>query len=285
MTDVLQPQSAMPSTGVTARQQGNSLAVTCPWNPEFIAEARRLRGKWDAASRAWVFREAQLHSQVRALLSEIFCTDGTEAPSVDVLLNVHQFLGVSDPVEMIELGGRRILSVHPDCTNYQLDASASIVQGEICVRNGLLAFSHDLMLEIVCLPEAVLDTLPEAQRGSTRIIVRHGLDMASLLQKEANLAERLGEVRRMIQEEQTADHGLLAPLIRLSTDEFAWRLRCRTAGDGTERKIVHLDECATSLSSRRLADHEVLDLIARGATACKRCGAHGAVFSISNSST
>jgi hypothetical protein len=204
---------------------------------------------------------------------------------VDVLLNVHQFLAASSPVELIEIGGRRILSVHADCTNYQLDASASVVQGMIYVMDGLLVFSQDLMLEIGYLPEAVLDTLPEPQRESIRILVRHGLDMASLLQKEANLAERLGEVRRLIQEEQTADHGLLAPVDRLSTHKFAWRLRSRTAGDGTERKIVHLDGCATQLSSRRLADHEVLDLIDRGATACKRCGAHCAVFDISNSST
>lgn len=284
MTDLLQPQSTMPPTGVAVRQQGNSLVVTCPWNPEFIAEARRLRGKWDAASRAWVFREVQLHSQVRALLSEIFCTDGTQTPVLDVLLHVHQFLAASSPAELIELGGRRVLSVHPDSTKYQLDASVSVVHGEVHVRDGFLACSRDLVLEIACLPEPVLDTLPEAQRGSIRILVRHGLDMASLLQQEANLAEQLGEVRQLIQNEQTANHGLLAPVNNPSTTSLAWRLRCRTAADGTERKNIHLDGCTTPVSSRRLTDSEVLDLVTRGATACKRCGAHGAVSGISSSS-
>lgn len=283
MTDLLEPLSTMPLTGVTVRQQGSSLAVTCPWNPAFIAEARQLRGKWDAASRAWVFREVQLHSQVRALLSEIFCADGTEAPGVDVLLDVHQFLSTSGPVELIEIGGRRVLSVHPDSAGHQLDASASVVHGEVQVRDGLLVCSRDLILEILCLPEAALDSLPEAERGSVRVLVRHGLDMTSLRQQEANLTEQLGKIRRLIQEEQTADQGLLAPMTRLSTDALPWRLRCRTAADGAERKIVHLDGCAMPVSPRRLADHEVLDLVARGATACKRCGAHGTVLSISNS--
>jgi hypothetical protein len=150
------------------------------------------------------------------------------------------------------------------------------------VRDGLLVCSNDLMLEITCLPEAVLDSIPEAQCGSIRVLVRHGLDMTSLRQQEADLSERLDEVRRQIQDELTADQGLLAPTNHLSTDTRLWRLRCRTAGDGTERKIVHLDGCAATASLRRLADHEVLDLVARGATACKRCGAHGTVLSISN---
>lgn len=61
-----------------------------PYYPTFPEEARKLGGRWDAASKRWYF-DARDEADVRKLLLETYGTDGNTPKTVDVELDVEIF--------------------------------------------------------------------------------------------------------------------------------------------------------------------------------------------------
>ena len=58
-------------------ERGGRLIVSAPFNPEWRDWARGNGGKWDAGSKAWVFRPDQ-RAPVEVALAEIFGGDDDE---------------------------------------------------------------------------------------------------------------------------------------------------------------------------------------------------------------
>jgi hypothetical protein len=263
------------ATGVVAQIFDDILEVSCPWNPYFVAEARSLRGRWDRERRVWRFAQPESYSAVHDLLEELFHADGSEQPGVDVLLDLDRFQSHQAAISMIEIAGRRIASINHERSEVQLDATASVVHGQLNIGDDFLEWSPGTMIEICRLPEAALQYLAPPDRESFHVLTRHGLKIEDLQRRKAQLQEEIDQLQLSIQRESDADVGLMPP-VEASESGRAWRLRCRWQGNGLERRTVHLDGCFTSPARRALTDAEVADLIAGGASACRTCGCYKA---------
>ncbi|WP_377266742.1 hypothetical protein [Peterkaempfera sp. SMS 1(5)a] len=250
--------------------------VSCPWNPDYVEGARDLRGRWNPTTRTWRF-PVELVTHVRRLLTEVFLTDGLPAPGVDILLDLDDYYADRAACPVVKIGGRQAVSPHLTYSDeYAMDAFTTLAHGEITVQHGQLTWQPGTVLHIECLPEAVVDRLPEPQRAAVHVLRRHGLDLASLRRKEADLERALDVLRRIIDREQDQAAGLLPDAEEeQATGEPRWRLRSRETA-GSRQLIVHLDGCMACPSPRILATSEVLDLAVRGARLCNRCGAAAA---------
>lgn len=70
------------------------LRVRTPYHPEFPERARAIGGRWDPASRVWRF-DPRDEARVRAILTDIFGTDGTDRPPlVIVRIRVDRIPGI-----------------------------------------------------------------------------------------------------------------------------------------------------------------------------------------------
>jgi len=275
-TDQQSPSSISP-TGVTAQWIDDVFAVSCPWNPSFVSESRQLKGGWDQSRRLWLFQQGEAH--IRALLNEIFHTDGSPAPGIDILLDLDLFACQEDWIGLIEIGGRRIISAHPDRESCQFDSSASLAHGEIYAKDGFLEWLPGSMIEVQRLPEAITEHLSDTQLNAVRILARRGLNISNLRHQESELQAQLHELRDTIKREEQTVIGLAPDPNNIPPGNPIWRLRCRPNGDGTNKVIIHLDGCMASPSTRMLTTAEVADLANRGATLCRVCGAYNAARS------
>lgn len=266
------PAGRTPSpTGVWAQASHAGVEVSCPWNPDFVDTAKELGGRWNPETRTWRFHEAAA-PQVRLLLTELFLTDGSPAPGVDILLALDDFYDPALPAPaVVEIGGRwAVAPRHGALGDYGLDTFTEVAHGTLSVENGRLAWEPGTVLHISCLPQTAVDSLPAAARRAVRILRRHGLDVTVLRRRQDILERELEELRGVIrrEEEQSATH----PLDKTSLDE-TWRLRIRDCGPGHRRLIIHQDGCMATPPPRTLTDREVADLVSRGAHLCNTCGA------------
>nr|BEK65034.1 hypothetical protein KPHV_22610 [Kitasatospora purpeofusca] len=250
-----------------------NIAVICPWNPLFINEARALRGRWNASERVWTFPISET-LQIRALLEEIFYTDGAPAPGVDILVDLDRFHPDAAPVPAIEIAGRRAVSVHPDWGSCQYDAQASLACGVMFLEADGLRWTRGAFLEVRSLPEDYLGHLSAQEQSAVWVLARHGLDLDLLRRQESAVSARLNGLRAAIQREESASPGVAPAPPAPPAGSPVWRIRCRPTAEGGEQLIVHLDGCLSTQSTRVLSTEEVLDLAARNARLCPTCGAY-----------
>ncbi|MFJ4518933.1 hypothetical protein ACIP6V_09740 [Streptomyces sp. NPDC088770] len=215
---------------------------------------------------------------MRILLTEVFLTDGLPAPGVDILLALDDYYAGRASYPVVEIGGRWAVSPRPSHSGeYAMDTFTDLAHGDFTVQDGQLTWQPGTVLHIECLPETVVDSLPEHQRADVHVLRRHGLDLASLHRSVAILKRELDVLRRAIDREQDRPTGLLPDTEeeQAAAGEPRWRLRSRQNA-GNRRLIVHLDGCMAWPPPRILATSEVLDLAARGAHSCNRRGAAAA---------
>lgn len=60
---------------VQIKIQNDNILVEAPYNTDFIAEARKLNGKWDGATKAWKF-DIRDESRVREICLNVYGNDG-----------------------------------------------------------------------------------------------------------------------------------------------------------------------------------------------------------------
>lgn len=88
------------------------IQAATPFNPDFIAAARELNGKWLAGPKVWTF-DARDEATVRQMCRNIYGTDGTEEHVELVTLRVQVGgewgTGIDPDQAEIWLGGRVIL--------------------------------------------------------------------------------------------------------------------------------------------------------------------------------
>ena len=66
----------MPATKIEVQVQNGLVHVRTPLNTYFVQRAKKLAGRWDPRSVAWVF-DARIEDKVRALCVECYGNDGT----------------------------------------------------------------------------------------------------------------------------------------------------------------------------------------------------------------
>ncbi|WP_199881824.1 DUF6233 domain-containing protein [Streptomyces sp. CB03911] len=261
-------------TGVTLFWYNDTnIGVICPWNPDFVHEAKGLQGKWNPGRLTWTFPRNET-SRVRALLFEIFYTDGSPDPGIDVLVDLDRLYPDGTPGSVIEIAGRWAASIHPDRGGCQLGPQTSLARGIVFPEDEGLGWSRGACLEVLRLPERYLAHIPEQAAGAFWVLQRHGLDLNNLRRQESAVSSKLKELRLIIEREELATPGLAAVPRQTPPDAPLWRVRCRPLPEGGEHLIVHLDGCMASQSTRVLTTEEVVDLAERGARLCPTCGAY-----------
>lgn len=53
------------------KKEGNLLSIKAPWNPLFVAELKKLHGKWNPDEKVWIVNDFA-HEQLNAAIHKVF---------------------------------------------------------------------------------------------------------------------------------------------------------------------------------------------------------------------
>lgn len=185
--------------GIEIQTVGGKLQVKTPLHPEFVSHAKALNGRWDKDSRGWVF-DVRDEPRVRSLCWEIFGTDGTDVPLVDVRYTLDD-----DGPEIYRLG-RLIVSRRSRDSRAYLGPNVVVVEGGFpdtggSVKNPRVAPRDGTVVEVRDVPANLAKKAVEDAPESFALV--GGAD--------AGRVAAVGEARRLI-----AEHGLTAEELGLS---------------------------------------------------------------------
>lgn len=113
----------MPTVRVT--RKASDIYVESPYNTLFVAEARRLYGRWREG--AWWF-DLYLQDRVREALREIYGTDG-DSPADTVTVRVRWDRGAEVFRDGIVVAGRHVATAHPNGEGVTLGAGVELEEG------------------------------------------------------------------------------------------------------------------------------------------------------------
>jgi len=129
------------------------LKVVSPYHPSFPTVARTLGGKWSPASKAWYF-DLRDETRVRKTLVEIYGTDGTPTPTVDVRMVIEQAYGAD-----LWAFGRQIMY------RASRDAQIRLGEGVILIEGNLPSWGGSAKHPSLDIERAASnDSVPEAFR-------------------------------------------------------------------------------------------------------------------------
>lgn len=106
---------------VTIEITGSNVTVDSPYNPNFVAGAKRLAGRWSKPN--WVFPKAQ-EARVRALCVEVYGTDGSETHNADTRVRLLIRPGSSSNMAL-RVGPLQI------CRAFDRDSGAALAPGVV----------------------------------------------------------------------------------------------------------------------------------------------------------
>lgn len=106
--------------------------VKSPYHPEFPALARMLQGEWDAQTKRWTF-PAEMETDVRDLLIEIYGTDSDDYEAVDVEFTLASV--DADKTKLFALG-RQLASRTKFNASVRIGKGVSILKGEFPDKGG-----------------------------------------------------------------------------------------------------------------------------------------------------
>lgn len=152
----------------------NSLRVFSPYHPDFPACARRLGGRWDAASKAWTF-DARDEARVRDLCREIYGSDGSAAAEADlVTLRLTATEEQSEHTSGIYLVGRCLAHATGRDSGARLGGGVVLLRGGAhsggSVKNWRTEIRMGSVLEVRDVPRAAAQTAGSAVGWSVEII-------------------------------------------------------------------------------------------------------------------
>ena len=55
------------------KKEGNLLSIKAPWNPLFVAELKKLHGKWNPDEKVWIvndFAQEQLNAAIHKVFGD-----------------------------------------------------------------------------------------------------------------------------------------------------------------------------------------------------------------------
>lgn len=106
--------------------------VLCsPYHPDVPAAARKLGGKWDAATKSWRF-DVRDESRVRELCRNVYGTDGSAADAAD-LVTVRLTLkrSVEEHTSAIYFAGREVCGARGRDSGARLGPGVVLLEGRI----------------------------------------------------------------------------------------------------------------------------------------------------------
>ncbi|MBA0286854.1 hypothetical protein [Stenotrophomonas maltophilia] len=182
------------------------ISVIAPYNAAFIAQAKRIGGKWDGGDKSWNF-DIKLEEKVRALCLQFYGTDGLKVDlciiEVDLPADKEQWQGP------LTLAGRVLASARGRDTGAVLGNGVSVLKG--CFTsggsrqnwttavgpNGVTALIRDF-------PRAAAEALIAKGEIPVRIVEDAKNDRNNLVSEKERLLARLAEIEELLQEEEAA---------------------------------------------------------------------------------
>lgn len=140
--------------------EGGRLAVITPYNEDFIAGARRLRGRWDGGTKAWTF-DPRDSERVENLLHKVFgyvTNPSGEVATVRVSLN-HDNAGE----KTVSFAGREVCWRRYRDADVQLASNVVVVEGSFWGRGGSMKYpaviddDTEVVLEVRDVPVEALE--------------------------------------------------------------------------------------------------------------------------------
>lgn len=132
------------------------VSVRTPYNPDFPAGAKRLGGRWDAASKVWSF-DARDEERVRALVREHYGTDGSEPVTLVTLRCRADQLSCSQD---LWVAGRKVAYRPGRDNSVRLGEGCVIIEGGFpssggSVKNPRLSPKSGTVIEVRDIPAAL----------------------------------------------------------------------------------------------------------------------------------
>lgn len=184
---------------VTITTQGGKTTLTSPYHPDLPAQARKLGGRFDRASKAWAF-DARDEQRVRDLATKIYGTDGSTAVE---LVTVHLDLDkIPGDDQSLWVAGREIARRPGRDYSVKLGENVVILEGGFPGSGGSMKYPalearDGTILEVRDLPRSAVEA--EDPDGITIVDVR-ALEVDALLAERERLLARLAEIDAQLPE-------------------------------------------------------------------------------------
>ncbi len=188
---------------VEIKRQGSELYVRSPYNPEFVAGARTLGGRW--APPAWVF-DARDEDIVRELCVEVYGSSGAAGERFGTI-RVMIKAGTVGHQEPLRLGGREIAAARGRDTGATLGAGVILLTGKFdsggSVKNWKTTCVNGAEVLIRDVPQAMIDRLltgntPEWVESVSVETEDAPIDRIALAAERAKLLARVAEIDRLM---------------------------------------------------------------------------------------
>lgn len=190
------------------------LSVTTPYHPTMVAGSRRLHGTWTGSS--WEF-DPRDEDRVRALVLDLYGTDGTPCQLVDVRINVRQWYkhpaGSGDDRTMY-FAGREVCHRPSRDAQVKLGEGVVLIAGEFFSSGGSVKYPR---LDIESLKEDVVVEIRDVPAGHSHIVncgeldgvtvLNSTPDVEALLAERAALLARVGEIGAILSEIEAAEQS------------------------------------------------------------------------------
>lgn len=183
-----------------------AVLVTAPYNPAFIADAKRIGGRWSAP--AWMF-DIRDEDRVRELCMEHYGEDG-RAPTETKTVRVTFAQGLRGEQDAARFCGREIARARGRDTGARLGKGVVILDGKIgsggSVKNWLTVVSEGTTVLIRDVPAPMVERmLAEAadSRGDITAAIEDEvapIDRSALMQERERLYARIAEIDALIAE-------------------------------------------------------------------------------------
>lgn len=182
-------------------QDNGRLAVTSPYNADYVAGAKDIGGRWDGANRQWTF-DPRDEERLRELLRDVYGTDGSPADQAD-LVTVRWNItgqGVSRGDNELYFAGRVVASRRSRDDTVRLGPNVILISGGFDYSGGSMRYpslspEEGTVIEIRDVPRS-------AVTGTGAEIVGETIDIDALLAKREQLLAQLAEL-----DETLAAHG------------------------------------------------------------------------------
>lgn len=183
------------SRDVKIENRGDIVTVVSPFNSDFIDQAKKLGGKWDAHMGYWYF-PADMAPQVRELVIDIYGDDGTGATcTVDIEFEHCSWWHGKDLV----FAGRPIVKAWSRDSGAKPLDGVSIIKGGFStggsVKNWTVRAEDGTIVRMRGVPLRAAEKAQSAPPECVRRVVIHR-DRDELLAAKARLEERIDELKK-----------------------------------------------------------------------------------------
>lgn len=176
---------------------GGKLRLSAPYNKDFPAMAREIGGRFDRATKEWMF-DARDEARVRELCRSVYGTDGAPEPMVDVRIHMDTYVDGQE----LWICGRQVARRPGRDAPVRLGDGVVIIEGGFPEGGGsrgnpALSPFTGTVLEMRDVPAGHphLDNDPDLE------VVRKGeVDRDALQGERARLKARLAEIREALGE-------------------------------------------------------------------------------------